>query len=62
MAEHHLDDSVVHAFWDKSLAPRLEIDPGDTVIFECREASDNQVTPESDSSILSSLNFDPIHP
>lgn len=47
---------------DNSLAPRLEIDPGDTVIFECREASDNQVTPESDSSTLSSLNFDPIHP
>ena len=42
MAEHYLDDSVVHAFWDNSYPPRLEIEPGDTVIFECREAVDGQ--------------------
>lgn len=62
MAEHYLDASVVHCVWDRSLTPRLEIEPGDTVVFECREASDNQITPESDSSTLARLDFAPIHP
>lgn len=62
MAEHYLDDTVVHAFWDRSLEPRLEIEPGDTVVFECREASDRQIGPDSDTSALATLNFDPIHP
>jgi acetamidase/formamidase len=62
MAEHHLDDSVVHAFWDKSLEPRLEIEAGDTVVFECREASDGQVKPGASAEVLRDLDFDPIHP
>lgn len=47
MAEHYLDDSVIHDVWDNSLSPRLEIDPGDTVTFECRDASNLQVLPDS---------------
>ena len=62
MTEHYLDDSEVHAVWDRSLAPRLEIDPGDTVVFECREASDRQVTPDSTAGVLLDIDFDPIHP
>ena len=45
MAEHYLDDTVIHQVWDNSLAPRLEIEPGDTVTFECREASNGGVQP-----------------
>jgi acetamidase/formamidase len=37
---HHLDRSVVHYEWNNALAPRLEIDPGDTVVFETRDAAD----------------------
>ena len=37
---HHLDASVRHYAWDNSIPPRLEIDPGDTVVFECKDASD----------------------
>ena len=62
MAEHYLDDSVVHAFWDNSYPPRVEIDPGDTVIFECRDALDGQATPESGHEALSGLDFSRIHP
>ena len=62
MTEHYLDDSVVHAFWDNSLSPRIEIDPGDTVIFNCREASDRQITPDSSADALLKLDFEPIHP
>ena len=62
MAEHYLDDSVVHAFWDNSYPARLEIEPGDTVVFECREAVDGQVTPESGHDAVSNLDFSRIHP
>ena len=62
MAEHYLDDSVVHAFWDNSYPPRIEIDPGDTVVFECREAVDGQVTPDSGHDAVASLDFSRIHP
>lgn len=62
MSEHYLDDSVVHAFWDNSYPARIEIEPGDTVVFECREATDGQVTPESDHSALAAPDFSRIHP
>ena len=62
MTEHYLDDSVVHAFWDNSHPARIEINPGDTVIFECREASDNQVTPDSGHEALAAPDFSRIHP
>lgn len=57
-----MDDSVVHAFWDNSYPARIEIEPGDTVVFECREATDGQVTPESDHSALAAPDFSRIHP
>jgi acetamidase/formamidase len=37
---HHLDSTRVQYAWDNALAPRLEIDPGDTVTFDTRDAAD----------------------
>ena len=62
MAEHYLDDSVVHHFWDNSYEPRLEIEPGDTVLFECREASDRRVTPGITAEELATRERMPGHP
>lgn len=40
---HRLPKSALHrAFWDASLPPALEIDPGDTVHFEVPDVSDGQ--------------------
>ncbi|MEM8687487.1 MAG: acetamidase/formamidase family protein [Pseudomonadota bacterium] len=39
MTTHHLDDSAIQPYWDNSVEPRLVIAPGDTVVFDCREAS-----------------------
>ena len=58
-----LDDSVTQPFWDNSVEPRLTIEPGDTVVFECLEAS-GQLTPNStvtdyatvDRSLIHALN------
>ena len=45
MTKHFLDDSVTQPFWDNSVEPRLEIDSGDVVVFDCAEPC-GQVTPE----------------
>lgn len=39
MTTHYLDDTETQPFWDHSVQPRLSIEPGDTVVFECLEAS-----------------------
>ena len=44
---HQLDDSSVHREWNNAIAPRLEIEPGDTVVFDTRDAADRYYTPES---------------
>src|SRR2546430_6712374 len=37
---HTLDCETVHYEWNNALAPRLEIEPGDTVVFDTRDAAD----------------------
>ena len=39
MKTHHLDHDVIHQEWNNALAPRLTIEPGDTVVFETRDAA-----------------------
>lgn len=45
MAFHQLPAESLHYCWDNSIAPRLEIEPGDTVLFETHDASDGYVQP-----------------
>ena len=37
---HELDANQVHYAWDNSVVPRLVIEPGDTVVFQTRDAAD----------------------
>ncbi len=60
MKEHYLDGTVTQPFWDNSVTPRLEVDPGDTVVFDCPEPC-GQVTPEWDDEMLAKIAFEPIH-
>ncbi len=60
--EHYLDDSVVCYAWDNAIEPRLSINPGDMVTVECREASGQQIGPDSQASALTSLAFDRVNP
>ena len=39
MKEHRLDHEQIHQEWNNALPPRLTIDPGDTVVFETRDAA-----------------------
>src|SRR5438067_3754361 len=50
MTHHFLGDEVVHFVWDNSIEPRLEIESGDSVVFQTRSASDNFYTWESTSA------------
>lgn len=45
MSEHKLSSPPTHSVWDRSLEPRLHIADGDTVHFNCLEASGGQVVP-----------------
>jgi len=44
---HQLDASQVHYEWNNALPPRLTIDPGDTVVFDTRDAADGHYSPRS---------------
>ena len=44
---HKLDAQQVHHEWNNALAPRLTIDPGDTVVFDTRDASDRYYSRKS---------------
>jgi len=45
MAEHELSAEPTHSRWNADLPPRLTIDSGDTVYFECQDSSGAQVHP-----------------
>jgi acetamidase/formamidase len=45
MREHRLSAEPTHSVWDRSLEPRLHIEPGDEVQVECVDASGGQVKP-----------------
>ena len=47
---HRLDASKVHHEWNNAIPPRLEIDPGDTVVFDTRDAADGFYTTKSTSA------------
>ena len=45
MSEHTITAEPTHSVWDRSLEPRLRIEPGDEVQIECADASGGQVQP-----------------
>ena len=46
------DDENVHHVWDNSLDPVVTVEPGEVVRFECRDALDGQVGPDSTAEDL----------
>ncbi len=47
---HRLDAGQVHYEWNNAISPRLEIEPGDTVVFDTRDAADGYYTKRSTSA------------
>lgn len=61
MAEFELSAEPTHSVWNKELEPRLEIEAGDTVRFQCLDASGGQVKPGSTVQDFLEIERDRIH-
>src|ERR671916_793481 len=51
-----------HNRWHEAIEPVLEVDPGDTVVFETRDAFDGQLNGGSTESDVEQLNLNVVHP
>jgi acetamidase/formamidase len=47
VTEHRLDARDVHKEWNNAIPPKVTIDPGDTVVFDTRDAADGYYSPAS---------------
>ncbi|MGA7917683.1 MAG: acetamidase/formamidase family protein [Candidatus Acidiferrales bacterium] len=61
MAEHHLSAEPIHSRWNRNLAPRLRIAPGDTVHMQCLDSSGAQVHPAMDVADFLKIDRGRIH-
>jgi acetamidase/formamidase len=59
---HYFPEDRVHFTWDTGNEPVIAIDPGDTVVVTTRDVSDNQITPESDASVIAGLDWNRVYP
>ncbi|KAJ7101427.1 hypothetical protein B0H15DRAFT_943751 [Mycena belliarum] len=57
MSIHAVKRSQCHLAWDNSIPPVLHIQSGETVTFDCLDASNGQITPDSTDAHISSLVF-----
>jgi formamidase len=51
-----------HNRWHEAIEPVVEVDPGDTVIYETRDAFDGQLDSGSVGTDVEQLNLNPVHP
>jgi acetamidase/formamidase len=60
---HYFPTDRVHFTWDAGNEPVLEIDSGDTVVFETRDVTDNQIGPDTTTEdIAGGLDWDRVYP
>jgi acetamidase/formamidase len=59
---HYFPTDQVHYTWDTGHAPVISVADGDTVVFETREVCDNQVGPDSDASVIATLDWTHVYP
>ncbi|EJF62101.1 Formamidase [Dichomitus squalens LYAD-421 SS1] len=57
MSIHFVKRSQCHLAWDNSISPVIHISSGETVTFDCLDASNGQITASSDITSLASLVF-----
>jgi acetamidase/formamidase len=59
---HYLSEDRVHYTWDTSHEPLLTVESGDTVVVSTRDVSDNQIGPDSDTSVIAGLDWSRVYP
>jgi acetamidase/formamidase len=58
---HEFPDDRVHFTWDVDNEPVLTIASGDTVVYETRDVSDNQIKPDSTAEAVAALDWDRVY-
>jgi formamidase len=51
-----------HNRWHEDIEPVVEVEPGDTVVYETRDAFDGQLGPHSTAEDVAGLNLNVVHP
>jgi formamidase len=51
-----------HNRWHEAIEPVVEVEPGDTVVYETRDAFDGQLHPGSTTEDVGALQLGPVHP
>src|SRR5215212_3446403 len=59
---HYCPTDRVHFTWDTGNEPLLTVADGDTVVFETRDVSDNQIGPGSATSVIADLDWNRVYP
>jgi acetamidase/formamidase len=59
---HKFPTDRVHFTWDVTNEPVLSVESGDTVVYETREVSDGQITPDSTTGVLDTLDWNRLYP
>ncbi|HEX6490110.1 MAG TPA: acetamidase/formamidase family protein [Gaiellaceae bacterium] len=59
---HDLRGDAYSYVWDNSLEPALELEPGETVQFHLRDASDEQISARSSAADVGRLDFSHVNP
>jgi acetamidase/formamidase len=54
---HHIHRRQCHLSWDNSIPPILTIDSGEIVTFDCLDASNGQINPQSTNETINSLDI-----
>jgi acetamidase/formamidase len=59
---HEFPQDRAHFTWDVDNEPVLTIESGDSVVYETRDVSDNQITPDSTADVIPELDWDRVYP
>jgi acetamidase/formamidase len=59
---HHVGQDSAHFGWDNSLAPALEVESGEDLELEVRDASDGQLHQGSGPAAVAALDFSRVNP
>jgi hypothetical protein len=59
---HHVRDDLAHFVWDNAIEPALEVDDGEVVELEVRDASGGQLDRGSSTADVAGLDFTRVNP
>lgn len=59
---HHLQPDAYHHVWDRDIEPAVEVEPGTELGFEVRDASNEQLGPDSTTDDVARLDFARVNP